>query len=132
MMEREREGASLEQFEDTTRMSLLFDYYGQLLTEKQQDIFRLYHEENLTLGEIAAEWGISRQGVHDALKKAEHALGRYEESLHLVSKYSEYQKTLLALNKAVQAILAEEETRPIGALRDDLRKISDIIASLDI
>ena len=59
---------------DITRASLLYDFYGALLTEKQRSVMALYHEENLSLSEIADEYGISRQAVHDTLKKAEQAL----------------------------------------------------------
>ena len=58
-------------------MSLLADFYGALLSQRQQDVLRLYHEENCSLQEIAEELGISRQGVHEALKKAEKSLRDY-------------------------------------------------------
>ena len=62
--------------ESIEKISLLYDFYGGLLTEKQRQVMELYHEENLSLAEIAEEFGISRQGVHDTLKKAEHLLTR--------------------------------------------------------
>ena len=55
--------------DDITRQSLLYDFYGALLTKRQREVMELYHEENLSLAEIADEFGISRQGVHDALQK---------------------------------------------------------------
>ena len=64
--------------------SLLYDFYGALLTDKQREVMALYHEENLSLSEIASEFGISRQAVHDTLKKAEQALKEYEEKLKLM------------------------------------------------
>ena len=73
--------------EDVTKASLLYDFYGRLLTEKQREVMRLYHEENLSLSEIAQEFSISRQGVHDSLKNAEKALVGYEEKLGLVEKF---------------------------------------------
>lgn len=60
-------------------LSLLFDYYGDLLTEKQRTCFDLYYNQDLSLGEIAQEAGISRQGVHDSLTRAEAALRNMEE-----------------------------------------------------
>ena len=57
--------------DEITQASLLYDFYGQLLSKRQSEVMELYHEENLSLAEIAAEFGISRQGVHDALKNAE-------------------------------------------------------------
>ena len=64
--------------------SLLFDYYGNLLTEKKRRVMELYHEENLSLSEIAEEFGITRAAVHDSLKSARKQLAGYEERLGLV------------------------------------------------
>ena len=57
-------------------LSLLFDYYGELLTEKQRTCFELYYNQDFSLGEIAGEAGISRQAVYDTLARAESALRR--------------------------------------------------------
>ena len=70
-----------------TKQSLLYDFYGELLTKRQRDVMTLYHEENLSLSEIAEEFSISRQGVHDALKNAEKSLINYENKLGLVGKF---------------------------------------------
>lgn len=67
-------------------LSLLFDYYGELLTEKQRTCFDLYYNQDLSLGEIAQEVGISRQGVHDSLSRAEAALRTMEEKTGAVAR----------------------------------------------
>ena len=54
---------------DALTMSLLYDYYGELLTEKQRQLFDLYYDQDYSLSEIAAAAGISRQGVHDTLAR---------------------------------------------------------------
>ena len=59
---------------DIARESLLYDFYGSLLTSKKRHVMELYHEENLTLSEIAEETGVSRAAVHDSLKSAEQKL----------------------------------------------------------
>ena len=59
--------------------SLLYDFYGELLDENKKEIMNLYHEDNLSLAEIAEDLGQSRQGVHYTLKKAEKSLEKYEE-----------------------------------------------------
>ena len=59
---------------DALTMSLLYDYYGELLTEKQRQLFDLYYDQDYSLSEIAAAAGISRQGVHDTLARAEELL----------------------------------------------------------
>lgn len=66
-------------------MSLLFDFYGETLTEKQRELFDLYYNEDLSLAEIAEHAGITRQGVRDSHKRAEHALGEMESKLGLVA-----------------------------------------------
>ena len=74
--------------DEVTKQSLLYDFYGELLTKRQRDgDGALYHEENLSLSEIAEEFSISRQGVHDALKNAEKSLISYENKLGLVGKF---------------------------------------------
>ena len=77
----------MTEMEKIAETSLLYDFYGQLLTEKQRQVMALYHEENLTLSEIAGEFSISRQAVHDTLKKAEQSLTEYENKLGLVEKF---------------------------------------------
>ena len=71
--------------------SMLYDFYGALLSESQNEVMALYHEDNLSLSEIAEDLGMSRQAVHYTLKRAEKALAGYEAKLGLVS---EYQKNL--------------------------------------
>jgi len=68
-------------------VAMLYDFYGSLLTDKQQEILSLYYEQDLSLGEIADEFSISRQAVHDILKRSEGILEGYEEKLGLVKKY---------------------------------------------
>lgn len=67
--------------------TLLFDFYGELLTERQRNIFREVVFEDCSLGEVAEAHGISRQGVHDMVRRSEKALRRYEEKLGLVGKF---------------------------------------------
>lgn len=64
--------------EETFELTLLFDYYGDLLTQKQRACFDLHYNQDLSLGEIAQEVGISRQGVHDTLTRAEASLRHME------------------------------------------------------
>lgn len=71
----------------SVELNLLLDFYGALLTEKQHEMMRLRVEEDLSLSEIADGFAISRQAVHDALRKAEKTLTDMEDKLHLVEKY---------------------------------------------
>ena len=72
--------------------SMLYDFYGSLLSESQSEVMALYHEDNLSLSEIAEELGQTRQAVHYTLRKAEKALGSYEEKLRLVDSYKKNQQ----------------------------------------
>ena len=94
--------------------SLLYDFYGELLDENKKEIMNLYHEDNLSLAEIAEDLGQSRQGVHYTLKKAEKSLEKYEERLGLVRKYLENRK---------------DDTLDEG-VRQDIRVLTDMIKDL--
>lgn len=71
---------------DKLTLTLLFDLYGDLLTEKQRDCFDLHYNQDYSLSEIAEEMGTSRQGVHDAVTRAEAQLLRLEEVTHCLSR----------------------------------------------
>ncbi|HBM81661.1 MAG: putative DNA-binding protein [Clostridiales bacterium] len=75
-------------------VNMLYDFYGQLLTDKQKNIIELYYNNNLSLGEISEIINISRQGVFDLLKRSEKQLYYYESKLKLVKKFMDYRKKL--------------------------------------
>jgi len=75
-------------------ISVLLDFYGQLLTEKQREVVGLYYDEDLSLAEIAEHAGITRQGVRDCIKRAENLLLDCEEKLGHVRRFDEIQKGL--------------------------------------
>ena len=72
---------------DILEQALLYDFYGELLTSHQKEIYEQFVLEDLSLSEIAGEAGISRQGVHDLIKRCQKALEGYEEKLHLVKNF---------------------------------------------
>lgn len=74
--------------DDILKQSLLYDFYGELLTPHQKEIYEDFVLNDLSLGEIATEQGISRQGVHDLVKRCNKLLNGYEEKLHLVEKFT--------------------------------------------
>ena len=88
--------------QNSLQMTLLFDHYGELLSEKQNTFFDLYYNQDLSLAEIAEEAGISRQGVHDALAKAEAALLTFEEKLGCVAKEFQLQQCLDVITAAAE------------------------------
>ena len=87
---------------DALEMTLLFDYYGDLLTERQRMCFDLRHNQDLSLAEIAEELNVSRQGVHDNLSRAEALLRNMEEKTGCVRRD-------LACRKAIETITAAAE-----------------------
>ncbi len=75
--------------ESLGKQSLLYDFYGELLTEHQRAVYEDVVLHDMSLAEIAQEQGISRQGVHDMIKRCDRILGGYEQKLHLISKFKE-------------------------------------------
>ena len=71
----------------TYRMTMLFDFYGELLTERQKEFFDLYYNEDLSLAEIAENNGISRQGVRDVIVRAEAVLTELEDKTKLIKRF---------------------------------------------
>ena len=74
--------------DDTLLMTMLFDFFGDLLTEKQHEYFDLYHNEDLSLSEIAEKAGITRQGVFDIITRAEKSLMEIEQKTGVVQRWS--------------------------------------------
>lgn len=114
---------------EVMELSLLHDFYGNLLSDRQRDVLNLYHEENLSLAEIAEEFGISRQGVYDALKNGEKALRQYEEKLGLVEKFEKSHKVIETTDEIIDELL--EEQKDNAALTKKLKKIKKEIDTLD-
>lgn len=117
------------QFEKIIEISMLYDFYGQLLTGKQREIVAFYHEDNFSLAEIAKEVGISRQGVHDALKKSEKALQDYEDKLGLIQKFSQTEMAISEIDKAILELITENKSN--DNLRMKLHNIKNIIDNLN-
>ena len=74
---------------DTLRMTMLFDFFGELLTTKQREYFDLYYNENLSLSEIAEKAEISRQGVYDIINRAQNTLTELEQKTGVVRRWYE-------------------------------------------
>ena len=71
----------------TYRMTMLFDFYGEVLTERQKEFFDLYYNEDLSLAEIAENYGISRQGVRDVIVRAEAIMTELEDKTGLLKRF---------------------------------------------
>ena len=103
--------------------ALLFDFYGELLTEHQKEIYGQFIQEDLSLGEIAKEAGISRQGVHDLVRRCSQTLAGYEEKLHLVSRFMTVKEKVQRINELLEGY-QEQDTSGVML---EIRRISDEI-----
>ncbi|HHT27819.1 MAG TPA: YlxM family DNA-binding protein [Firmicutes bacterium] len=90
--------------EKTLRMALLFDTYGSVLTEKQREIFSLYYNDDLSLGEIADNYQVSRQAVKDTLRRSETTLNALEERLGLVERKERQRVMAVEMLSALQVV----------------------------
>ena len=93
----------------TFRMTMLFDFYGELLTERQKEFYELYYDEDLSLSEIAENYGISRQGVRDVIVRAEAYMTEIEDKTGLVRRFMQRTPHL----------------ERIEAAADELRRLND-------
>ena len=78
----------------TYRMTMLYDFYGELLTDRQKEFFDLYYNEDLSLGEIAENSGISRQGVRDVIVRAEATMQEFEDKTGLIRRFRQMQDSI--------------------------------------
>lgn len=100
---------------DALQMTLLFDYYGDLLTERQRMCFDLRHNQDLSLAEIAQELNVSRQGVHDNLSRAEALLINMEEKTGCVRRDLQCRKVARQI-MSLAAELAENSDQSVSDL----------------
>lgn len=100
--------------------SLLYDFYGELLTDRQKDVFEQHVLDDLSLKEIADETGVSRQGVHDSIKRSTQTLLDYEEKLHLVEKFLSIKEEVMKMNSLIDTFDKNEKT-------DEMKHILDRI-----
>ena len=89
----------------TYRMTMLFDFYGELLTERQREFFDLYYNEDLSLAEIAENSGISRQGVRDVIVRAEAAMQEVEDKTGIIKRFHAMQDQLAQADQIAGEIL---------------------------
>ena len=87
------------------RMAMLFDFYGDLLTERQREFYDLYYNEDLSLAEIAENYGISRQGVRDVIVRAEAAMTEIEDKTHIIRRFQQSKTAIAAINSAADRLL---------------------------
>jgi predicted DNA-binding protein YlxM (UPF0122 family) len=110
---------------------MLFDFYGEVLTEKQRDFFDLYHNRDLSLGEIAENTGITRQGVRDVIVRATQVLRSMEDKLGLVGRYKAVQNGLVEIRDAAAAIEEINNRRyGSGPVREYAQRIQELASGI--
>ncbi|MCI9367973.1 MAG: DNA-binding protein [Oscillospiraceae bacterium] len=115
------------------RMAMLFDFYGDLLTERQREFYDLYYNEDLSLAEIAENYGISRQGVRDVIVRAEAAMTEVEDKTHIIRRFHQSRAAINAIDAAADRLLQAVDARIYDdAMLDALaREIKSNVAKLN-
>lgn len=111
------------------QMTVLLDFYGQLLTPKQRDVMELYYYEDLSLAEIAEHENITRQGVHDFIKRSETLLTEFEQKLMLADRFSRLNQSLDEIKSISEDIssAAVSVSAKNRKIYDNSCKISEIV-----
>lgn len=106
--------------------ALLYDFYGELLTEHQKSVYEdaVYHD--MSLAEIAEEHGISRQGVHDLLRRCDRILQDYEAKLHLVERFAGAKSRIREIEQLTQHAAQD----PDASIDDCMRRIKELAGEL--
>lgn len=110
--------------EKIVEQGILYDFYGELLTEHQRQIYEDVVFNDLSLSEIAREQGISRQGVHDLIKRCDKILAGYEEKLQLIHKFNETKRKVADIRQLTKQY---QETEDTGLLKKIEEIAGDII-----
>ncbi|HNR04274.1 MAG TPA: putative DNA-binding protein [Bacillota bacterium] len=116
-------------YDKLVQIALLFDFYGQLLTEKQIEIVDMYYNNDLSLGEISEQQGISRQGVYDTLKRAERTLYQYEEKLGLVDRFLKQKQNMEKIIEMLEELITEDGYDRKN-IKDKINEIKEYIGNI--
>lgn len=117
-------------FEKIIEMGLLFDFYGKLLSDTQYIVVKNYYLRDLSLSEIANNLDISRQGVHDALKRSEKKLYLYEEKLKLVEKFQRNREKIKNIVKYIDELQEHEQTPSAGKADQNIENIKKMVKDI--
>ncbi len=118
--------------EKNVEVSLLFSFYGKMLTDRQAETVELYYNEDLSLSEVGAELGISRQGVRDNLKRAEIILYDTERRLGLVERFLKIKSQLSEIDRIIEEIEASPESSNLTVgIKKQINSILTIVAQIN-
>lgn len=113
--------------EKIVRQSLLFDFYGELLTEHQKQIYEDVVMNDLSYSEIARDSGVSRQGVYDMMKRSDKILEEYEAKLHLVEKFVNAKEQMSAIKEDIDALQTRNQDKALDHLISKLGDKTSIL-----
>ena len=109
--------------ERIVEQTLLYDFYGELLNEHQRQIYTEAVFNDYSLSEIADEYGISRQGVHDLLKRVDKTLTEYEEKLHLIEKFIATKEKVHLIDRYANDYISSSDIGCIHKIQDIAKEI---------
>lgn len=112
-----------DKMEKIVEQNLLFDFYGELLTEHQQNVYQDAVFNDMSLSEVADNYGISRQGVHDLLKRCDKTMQEYEDKLHLISRFATVKEKLSKIQEIT-------DTLEDGHLQEGKKQIRHLAAEI--
>ena len=115
--------------DDILQLTLLYDFYGELLTEKQKQVYEMHYQNDLSLTEIGEELSISRQAVRDQLKRTEKILQDYEEKLQLISRFQAQQKAVREMKHIMEGMEKKHPDASVVKALSKMKKIADEILS---
>ena len=113
--------------QEAAHLSVYFSFYGELLGEKTKKIFEDYVANDMSLAEIAREYGLSRQGVYDVVKRCGAKLYEYEECLHLAERFQQMEEQVESIRNEAKELVKELKDSPAG---ERAKKIADTADSL--
>ncbi len=122
-------GDLMNGMDEILKKSLLYDFYGELLTDRQRHIYEAFVFENLSLSEIAEENGVSRQSIYDLMKRCGRTLEEYEEKLRLVEKFGHAREKAARLQELVAQM--KQQTEGVSPeLLDGLMQIGQLAGQI--
>lgn len=113
--------------DDILQLTLLYDFYGELLTEKQKQVYEMHYQNDLSLTEIGEELSISRQAVRDQLKRTERILLDYEEKLQLVSRFQAQKKAVREMKRIMEDMEKKNPDASVVKALSKMKRIAETI-----
>lgn len=111
--------------ENIVEQGMLYDFYGELLTAHQRQVYEAAVYDDLSLSEIASEFGITRQGVHDLLRRCDRILQDYENHLHLLERFRRTKADAARISELVARYRTQGDPADLDRIEEIAAKISD-------